>query len=128
MNARMNAAMAEATRLTRAGQLREAAALIQRSLAGGPETPWAATPGPADAIDGEFRVVDREPEANAAPGPGAGFPGGKAWTGIDLAALKKPWRGFPGAGEMPGARVPEPLPEGARFIAGTYGTAAGSRN
>lgn len=66
--------MAEATRLTQAGRLAEATALIQRHLGG---TPWAGGPGQdpgaeATVIDTTFRVLG-EPAALAAPPPaGAG--------------------------------------------------------
>jgi poly(hydroxyalkanoate) depolymerase family esterase len=79
MNEGLNAAMAEATRLTRAGRLHEAAALIQRRLRSGfvpepsPDTPDATA---NDAIDAEFtvlepvsRVLGRNPDRSArAPG------------------------------------------------------------
>jgi poly(hydroxyalkanoate) depolymerase family esterase len=61
MNEGLNAAMAEATRLTHAGRLHEATALIQRRLRGAlapessPDTPDATG---ADAIDAEFTVLE----------------------------------------------------------------------
>jgi len=60
MNNRMQTRIAEATRLTRAGRLAEATALIQRILGGLPTTNVsAAEPSRADApIEAEFRVLD----------------------------------------------------------------------
>ncbi|GAC1394263.1 MAG: PHB depolymerase family esterase [Ktedonobacteraceae bacterium] len=60
MNNYMQDAMAEATRLTRAGRLAEATAMIQRTLAGSSTTNVVeADPSPADApIEAESRVID----------------------------------------------------------------------
>ena len=65
MNDHMQAGMAEATRLTRAGRLVEATRIIQRTLKGEP-APGVSRAEPNSApIEGEFRVVDDFP-------PGAG--------------------------------------------------------
>ncbi|MGH3976123.1 MAG: extracellular catalytic domain type 1 short-chain-length polyhydroxyalkanoate depolymerase, partial [Pseudonocardiaceae bacterium] len=60
MNSKMGPWMAEATRLTRAGRLSEAAALIQRALRGvlGSHATANATEEPVDA---PFRVFDADP-------------------------------------------------------------------
>lgn len=60
MNDRIQAGMAEATRLTRAGRLAEATALIQHTRKGVSATNVsAAEPSRADApIEAEFRVLD----------------------------------------------------------------------
>jgi poly(hydroxyalkanoate) depolymerase family esterase len=60
MNDRMQSSIAEATRLTRAGRLAEATALIQRTLGGLPTTNVSmAKPSRADApIEAEFRILD----------------------------------------------------------------------
>ena len=62
MNNYMQDGMAEATRLTRAGQLAEATAMIQRTLAGAPSTnvpAQTAEPGSAGVpIEAEFRILD----------------------------------------------------------------------
>jgi poly(hydroxyalkanoate) depolymerase family esterase len=61
----MSTVMAEATRLTRKGQLREATALIQRALRGqsvpepSPDTPNSTVNEP---IDAEFRVIESAPQ------------------------------------------------------------------
>jgi poly(hydroxyalkanoate) depolymerase family esterase len=60
INNRMTAAMAEATRLTRAGRLLEATALVQHTLRGMPaqEASSNATACTDEPIDASFRVVD----------------------------------------------------------------------
>jgi poly(hydroxyalkanoate) depolymerase family esterase len=68
MNDRMRTGMAEATRLTRAGQLIEATAIIQRTLRGllapdaSPNTTDRAT---AEPLEVAFRVVDAAPPPTA---------------------------------------------------------------
>ena len=61
MNDRMRTGMAEATRLTRAGRLTEATAIIQRTLRGmlAPET--SSTITDPETIDAAFHVVDAVP-------------------------------------------------------------------
>lgn len=121
----------EATRLTRAGQLVEAAALLQGMLHG--ERPaHAASRPPASAalaapliIDATANVVqdlDKSSRANTTPAaqPNKLF---------DVRQLKK-HRPI----KMPGVvkRAPMPardiLPEGARFIEGTFNSPAGNRH
>ncbi|HJW25471.1 MAG TPA: PHB depolymerase family esterase [Rhodocyclaceae bacterium] len=139
MNARMNAALMEAVRLTRAGQLEEATKVIQRTLRPVQETWSTPATSEADVIEGEFHVIDGAPCRKGAPEPGPQprpRPGAKAkifdktpWPGVDLAALNESWRGFQGPLTTPQpARAPDPLPEGARFITETYRGAAGTRS
>lgn len=141
MNARLNAAMLEATRLTRAGQLLEATEIIKRTFSAVPETPPAAR-GPLGAaevpIEGEFYVLDGKrssaapggsgPKPGAASGPKATFYRNTPWPGMGLEALNEPWPGFRTPSGQP-SPVPkgDPLPEGARFISASYNNAAGSR-
>jgi len=63
MNDQMRIGMREATRLTRAGRLLEATAIIQRTLRGlAPDLGGDATSQPTDeAIEGTFRVIDPTP-------------------------------------------------------------------
>lgn len=141
MNARMNAAMLEATRLTRAGQLLEATEIIKRTFSAAPEVrPAARDPaGTAKApIEGEFYVIDAQHSPAAAAGFGAkpgATSGPKAtfyqktpWPGMGRGALNQQWRGFrmPSGQPSPAPTV-DPLPEGARFISGSYNNAAGTR-
>jgi poly(hydroxyalkanoate) depolymerase family esterase len=64
MNDKMRTGMAEATRLTRAGQLIEATAVIQRTLWGSIAPEMATTAGDhttAEPIDATWQVVDEPP-------------------------------------------------------------------
>ncbi len=143
MNDRMQAGMAEATRLTRAGRLAEATAIIQRTLWRATSTDGsAAGPSSADApIEAEFRVVDNSPPSTETAMWGiarrTGTSSGPATTrpSAVLRAL------FPGAlrlpDGMPGIRgrvcpvTPEAVSSSARadgqFIDGIYTDTAGMR-
>ncbi|MDE1146438.1 MAG: PHB depolymerase family esterase [Azospirillaceae bacterium] len=118
--------MAQAARLTGAGKLAEATALIQQMLHGGKAAPTpAADP---TVIDGTFTVVD--PESPPAP-PHASpfvspFPAGRTGLGETLRRLAA--RAVPG-GLADGAfrPAPPPVPEGASFTTASYSGAAGTR-
>ena len=58
MNDRMHSGMAEASRLTRAGRLAEATAVIQRTLQGVLAPEGLSTTIDPESIDASFRVVD----------------------------------------------------------------------
>lgn len=152
MNAAINTAMMEAMRLTQSGQLQEATALIQRALSGGgaqgapsagerADTRTTKSAGSAveDPVDAEFYMVDEKPKATATPREAPKrrpSHGGMtkifektAWPGVDLPPLNEQWLRFQEPLTTPRpARAPEPLPEGAQFISGSYGNAAGARN
>ncbi|MFL5530579.1 MAG: alpha/beta hydrolase family esterase [Gemmatimonadales bacterium] len=148
--------MAEATRLTQAGDLMGATALIQRLLQGGD------VPEPAHTGSGSPTIIDVEPvvlddtdtqptarlSATAAQ-PASEFAGkfyakpraGLAETLRDLAAKHMPagldigglsgglGGGFGGLTGIPGLRsVSEPLPEGATFETATFTNPAGTRD
>jgi poly(hydroxyalkanoate) depolymerase family esterase len=153
MSNRMPLGMAEATRLTSAGKLAEATALIQRLLQGGdiPEATPSSTGSPT-IIDVEPVVLDDAdpqpaPKAKAARPAASGFTGkfhpkpraGLAETLRDLAARAKQPAGFDiggfdissfnGLNGLHGLRpTAEPLPEGATFETATFTNAAGSRD
>lgn len=111
MNAFSADLMREATRLTREGKLAEATALLQGGFSGA--TPQPTPQAPPAARQGRLFDVDpRSGEVHASPG----------WRGA--AAMGEALRGPFG----PGGPAPSPaLPEGARFLAGSFAGAAGSR-
>jgi poly(hydroxyalkanoate) depolymerase family esterase len=122
----------EATRLTRAGQLVEATVLLQRMLRGesAPDAASRTTPRTALAgreppiIDAKANTIEEKDNARRAPAT-------SAQPRMLRALLDRP-------AEHPGLRhrrvikraplsTPDLVPEGARFIEGSYGNPAGSR-
>ena len=138
-------AMTEATRLTRTGRLADATALIQRTL-GNPTAEGSTSPAdeavsghsgeaaPGRPADG---VVDN-PEHRSSPGgslPHRGtrqrrvrMPRGLA-EALGTAGLGTAGLGTAGRGTRTRRAAPPPIavPEGARFLDGTFRNAAGSR-
>jgi poly(hydroxyalkanoate) depolymerase family esterase len=154
MNDTLHADMLEAARLTRAGQLTEATALLQRVLRGGtvPDTGPSGDTAKASAGRG-LRIIDLTPDTieltdpqsapptGQAPGRGAsnrptGGARGTARSHLPAALcnlVDRVRRGpsEPAKGELPGRsppHAPEVLPEGGRFLAASYGNQAGSRD
>jgi poly(hydroxyalkanoate) depolymerase family esterase len=153
MNADASPAMLEAIRLTRAGRLVEATAVVQRLLHGGeaPDNdtskgaPQRGTVNPH--TEGRLsRISDAKPETGEPTnsGPPSGRPGPYA---VDASA-RKPILGLgeyampempqglrsllgrrDGGSPMLGRAIlpPEPLPEGAQFLTGSFDAEAGSR-
>lgn len=107
--------MVEATRLTRAGRLAEATALIQRLLHG--EKPDAADAGAAHTIDlAPLSVAFSDPSPESAEGAQASV----------ISTLRETLRGL--TGRRPGAGGVVPLPEGASFQQHAFTNQAGSRD
>ena len=127
----------EATRLTQAGQLTEATALLQRMFRGEGAPAAASAASAASAAPGRMRLPGRTPpiidlEANdvgeadrvaPAAAPTAAPPRGRPL--IDR-AKDGTWLGMRGVKRAP-ASMTEIAPEGAKFIEGTYSNKAGSR-
>ncbi len=137
MNDQMQAAMAEATRLTHAGQLAEATALIQRTLGGMPAAAGRSTRADAP-IEAEVRVVEDTPpllgptiqgRAGASPRPASARPAVAPQTPSPdplrpPGGLHRPaWHGQL---VRPGRVSPSSHP-GGRFVDGTYSNTAGTR-
>lgn len=118
----------EATRLTQAGQLTEATALLQRMFRS------ERAPAAASAARGRIRLPGRTPaaidlEANDVEADRA------ARTGAPTASRRLPlfdrakdgtWLGLRGVKRAP-ASLADIVPEGAKFIDGVYSNPAGSR-
>src|SRR5438477_1239564 len=122
----------EATRLTRAGQLVEATVLLQRMLRG--ETAPDATSG----ATGRIAPTGREPptiDAKADAIDGADRPHLARATPAQPRMLRalldrpreRPGRGQPKVTKRAPLSTPDIVPEGGRFIDGTYSNPAGSR-
>ncbi|EHL97475.1 esterase, PHB depolymerase family [Acetobacteraceae bacterium AT-5844] len=155
MNAMLRKDMLEATRLTREGRLAEASALLRRLLQGDATAdPAAATPhGTLGTSTTRLpHIIDVNPKTGEASDPApaaaaavarrkAGGPWSAAGTGkTALPQMPEALRGFldqvnqgnlrqglDGLVRHVPAITSEPMPEGARFVAGSFGAEAGSR-
>jgi poly(hydroxyalkanoate) depolymerase family esterase len=115
VNDQFQTAMREATRLTQAGRLSEATALIQRALQAVAASPAASGAPPADdVIEGEFRVVEPAAAPAALPGAIRAVPPPAAPTTAQPATPAL----TPAAGGTG---------EGGRFLSATYTAQAGTR-
>jgi poly(hydroxyalkanoate) depolymerase family esterase len=121
----------EATRLTRAGQLTEATALLQRMFGGG------RAPTPASTAPGRFRLPGPTPRTIDLEAIDVGKADRAARTETPTAApgRRRPlfdrakdgtWLGLRGVKHAP-ASTADIVPEGGSFIDGTFSNAAGSR-
>jgi poly(hydroxyalkanoate) depolymerase family esterase len=119
----------EATRLTRAGQLVEATALLQRMLRGenAPDTP--SRTGGRIALR-EPLIIDAKANAEGTDSHPQSRPAISAQPRALRASLDRKERrfgiGLRGVKRSP-LSTPDIVPESARFIEGTYNSAAGSR-
>ena len=120
----------EATRLTQAGQLTEATALLQRMLRGERATA-AASPAPSrvrlpgrapSTIDLKANEVDAADRAAPAETPGTA----RRHRPLFDRAKDGTWLGLRGAKRAPPSMA-DIVPEEAKFIEGTYSNKAGSR-
>jgi poly(hydroxyalkanoate) depolymerase family esterase len=121
MNEQMRAAMREASRLTQAGRLGEATALIQQALQGHSAAERTAQPAEPQAetiIEGSYRVLDPAPAAASTS---------------EAAPRRKPrpWQEQAGRALRPVA-IPErgaaPVPNGEPFLSASYNGRAGTRS
>lgn len=143
INEKLMASLKEATRLTRAGQLQDATAMIQRALHDEQTHNEATEPAPAkgEIFEGSFDVIEEQPDApqktsarrkTAQPDP------------VQTAAAQKPFAAasaISGLGDLLRAKLSglqglnlggvfpsETLPDGATFDSGTFANQAGSRD
>jgi len=140
MNNHIQAAMAEVTRLTRAGRLAEATAMIQRTLADGASTNVsAAEPSGADApIEAEFRILEDSSPLKETSGGGVPLrerPGGESVTARSAAArrtLTPSALRFPGSMRRTTAVTPDgvfsPRLTRRQFVEKTYTNRVGTRS
>jgi poly(hydroxyalkanoate) depolymerase family esterase len=140
--------MLEATRLTRAGRLSEATALLQRILRGtAPDPANETTREPADTPPTDQpRIIDVTPDvidvihhqpssaAGRASGPAPSSPGKATGAGVrpylpgTLRNLLERIKSGLGSVRPSAVPVADIAPEGGRFIEGSYGNHAGIRS
>jgi poly(hydroxyalkanoate) depolymerase family esterase len=123
--------MREATRLTRAGQLAEATLLLQRMLRGEspPDATWrTGRIAPAGRQPPILDAVANTIEETDGPRPAQATPVRPRMFGelFDRTRQRSPL-GLRGVSRRAPPSTPDMVPEGARFIEGTYSISAGSR-
>jgi poly(hydroxyalkanoate) depolymerase family esterase len=155
MNDGLHSDMLEATRLTRAGRLTEATALLQRALRSGtvPDTAYGPTGEAADAPAGRVsRIIDLKAETievtdpqppsrneqasgtGASSRPAGATPGTaqphlpEALRGVlDWVKEIRPDPGIGGLAKRAPVHAPDVVPDGGQFLSASYGNQAGSR-
>jgi poly(hydroxyalkanoate) depolymerase family esterase len=155
MNDALHADMLEATRLTRAGRLTEATALLQRALRSKPVPDTASGPtreGARLPTGRDSRIIDLIPETieltTPQPSPRTGHASGTGASsrpagptpGTPQPHLRQTLRRFlervkrihpePGVGGLARgtpAPAPDVVPDGGQFLAASYSNEAGSR-
>ena len=132
MGTGLHARLMQATELTRRGQLTEATALIQRSLAGASppaRASMATCATPDDVIDGECVVIGFSRPTEQAEA--------EAEAGADRPELRRPADGVKdllrnlgclGGAASPRARASTDTKTPGQFIAGSYANASGERD
>ena len=152
MNDGLHPDMIEATRLTRAGRISEATALIQRVLGSGTapgcgptgETAHAPAGGGSPTIDlrpDAIELTDPQPVPPTRQAPGTAARPTSGAPGKARSHLPEALRSFlhrvkrssfdPGTVELPRRsprHAPEVVPDGGRFLAASYGNQAGNRD
>jgi poly(hydroxyalkanoate) depolymerase family esterase len=121
----------EATRLTRAGQLVEATALLQRMLRGESAPDASSDTGSRIALAGPLIIDAKANPVEETDSPPQSEPATSAQPRMFRASLDRKERrsgiGLRGVMKRAPLSTPDIVPEGARFIERTYSSPAGSR-
>ncbi len=126
MTYRVPSEMTEATRLTHAGKLAEATALIQRLLRGRGVSGPAPTTSSA-VIDAEYVALDAARRTNATFGTVYARPRAGLGETLRRLAVNARAAGLENAEGFASRPTPDPLPDGASFITASYTNEAGTR-